>query len=289
MDVNPLANYVRIIRFRHYLLPVLIGCMLLVQACPAYLSIVMNPATSHINLGDSVTIKGHMYDDDNPGVAIPHIPVQVVVASDSGFSHNLNYNTDSSGWITFVYTPQKTGNFTFDLYSSVNYSTVQGLPATGIHQAHGHANVVHVHPKVVYHPVPSIAPAIIFTTNTATTVPVITTQTIQQTIMETQVTQSTQATQVPQTSRVTPSPQATYTVPALTTGIPLEVTSPTITGAAPTGTTGMADTLPAETPAPTATGSPSSIWPAALIIIIILAVIGSALFLISRQKEELKK
>lgn len=201
------------------LLPAFLGIILLVQAGSATLMIDTNGVTPSITLGDSVIIRGHVYDYDNPDVVLDHVPVQVVVVPDSGVSQNLNYNTDAFGKVNFVYTPQWTGNYTFNLYASVNYSTIPELPAVGVQQGHGFTNILRVNPKLVFHPVLSVAPIIVFTTTTTTTAPVTTTPVAQQTTTVPQATQTTpvkQATLAPQTLVAVPASQSD-TIPPVTT------------------------------------------------------------------------
>jgi hypothetical protein len=224
MDVNPLDQEVSRNRYWYCLLPVFIGIILLVQAASATLMIDTYGVTPSITLGDSVIIKGHVYDHDNPGVVLEHVPVQVVVVPDSGVSQNLNYNTDAFGKVTFVYTPQWTGNYTFNLYTSVNYSTIQGLPAVGVQQGHGFTNILRVTPRIVFHPVTTLGPIVLLSTTTTTSVPVTTTPTAQPT---TPVIQGTQSTQVTQASL---APQPTSTVPASPTDTVPPVTTLTLAG-----------------------------------------------------------
>ena len=97
MEVEPLDTNFPKRRYRRSLLLVLIGIIIVIQACSANLVFTTNGVTPHIYLGDSVVIKGDVYDDHYPDVAIQKVPVQVVVASDSGVSQNLNYNTTTLG------------------------------------------------------------------------------------------------------------------------------------------------------------------------------------------------
>lgn len=306
MDVKPLDNKTSKTRFRHCLLPAILGMILLVQAGSAYVyhyQLDQSVSQQEIYLGNSVTMKFHVYDTQH-GIGFGNAPVSVTIyrVSPPAQIKVLFLTTNASGWATTTYTPQEIAKFSFTSYSTYNYSTYPGLPPVGMQNSYGEPAPLYFNvtspPQLHVIPRDPVGPVLLITTAAATSVPVTTPQTPQQTMpvtqvtqitQETQVTQITQVTQVPQTTRVIPSPQITYTVPASATNITPETAPPTITGIAPAGTTGMAETTPAAMPSPAGTASPLPFWPAVLIIVIILAVIGAALFLMSRKKEDRKK
>jgi hypothetical protein len=289
MDVKSLDNNSSGNPYRRSLLLFLLGGLLMAQACSASdLKMDMIVSPQILYLGNSPTVSVHVYDINQPQFTFSGIPIftkvmyvdnQTEVPSNGGL-------TNASGWYTFSFTPQVTGTYRIFADTTVNYSTVPGLPSIGNQHAL----------KFQYHNVTSrfvlpftpIKPVVLVTVTT-TPVPVATTQTAQQSTPVTPVTQATLMTQVTQVTQTTPA------VPAITAATIQPVTSLPPVQPSAAGTTGPEETLTTTTAPPAATPAdipsyPVPLWLVALIIFVILVAIGGGLYLKSRQdKEEPKK
>jgi hypothetical protein len=220
MDVNPLDHTASKTRNRYRLLPVFLGIILLVQAGSAYVyhfQLDQSVSPQEIHLGDSVTMKFHVYDTQH-GIGFAGAPVTISIfrTVPPAEIKIVTVTTNASGWATYSYTPQEIARFAFTSGSSVNYSTITGLPPVGMQSTPGNPPGVYFNvtskPPIHVFTVEPVGPIVFVTTTTTTAPPVTTTQTAQQ---PTQVTQVTQATPAPQTSAALPA-SPTDTIPPVT-------------------------------------------------------------------------
>jgi hypothetical protein len=227
MDVNTLDGNFPKRRYRSGLLLVLLGILLIVQVSSAYVyhfQLDQSVSPQEIQLGDSVTMKFHVYDTEN-GVGFAGAPVTISIyrTIPAGQVRIDLVTANASGWATYSYTPQETARFAFNSYSSVNYSTYPGFPPVGMQSSVGNPpgsyfNVT-AKPLIPVFTLKPVDPIVFVTTTTTTAPPVTITQTAQQTTLVTstpQVTQVTQATPAPQTSSAVPASPADTTPPVTT-------------------------------------------------------------------------
>ncbi len=227
VDVNSLDPKISKTLNWYRLLPVFLGVILLVQAGSAYVyhfQVDQSVSPQEIQLGDSVTMKFHVYDREN-GVGFAGAPVTISLyrTIPAGQVRIDLVTTNASGWATYSYTPQEAARFAFTSYSSVNYSTYPGFPPVGMQSSVGdppgsYFNVT-AKPLILGFTLKPVDPIVLVTTTTTTAPPFTVTQTARQTTPLTQVTQSTQvtqATQVPQTTSAVPASQSDTTPPVTT-------------------------------------------------------------------------
>jgi len=217
--VNPLDYNATKTQSWYRLLPVFLGIILLVQAGSAYVyhfQLDQSVSPQEIQLGDSVTMKFHVYDTEN-GVGLAGAPVTISIyrTIPAGQVRIDLVTANASGWATYSYTPQEAARFAFNSYSSVNYSTYPGFPPVGMQSSVGdppgsYFNVT-AKPLIPVFTLKPVDPIVFVTTTTTTAQLVTTTQTAQQT---TPVTQATPVTQVTQIIPATPATQSTSAVPA---------------------------------------------------------------------------
>ncbi|MFA5266481.1 MAG: hypothetical protein WC379_00800 [Methanoregula sp.] len=209
------------------LLPVILGVILLVQAGSAYVyhfQLDQSVSPQEIHLGDSVTMKFHVYDTQH-GIGFAGAPVTVTIyrTAPPAQIKIVTLTTNASGWATYTYTPQEIAKFSFNSASSYNYSTFTGLPPVGMQSSGGDPGPLYFNvtskPPIYVITLKPVGQIVFVTTTTAPAPPVTTTQTAQQTTPVTQATQVTLITQVipvPQTTSLIPASQSD-TIPPVTT------------------------------------------------------------------------
>ena len=182
VDVNSLDHNASKTRNWYRLLPVFLGIILLVQAGSAYVyhfQLDQSVSPQEIQLGDSVTMKFHVYDTEN-GVGFASAPVTISIyrTIPAGQVRIDLVTANASGWATYTYTPQEAARFAFNSYSSVNYSTYPGFPPVGMQSSVGDppGSYFNVTAKPLI-PVFTLKPVdpIVFVTTTTTTAPPVTT------------------------------------------------------------------------------------------------------------------
>ena len=174
-------------------------------------------------------MKFHAYDTEN-GVGLAGAPVTISIfrTVPPAEIKIVAVTTNTSGWATYLYTPQETARFSFTALSAVNYSTVPGFPPVGMQTAA--PNPPGVYFNVTARPLVHVitneppGPIVIVTTTPPMVHPVPSLVTLH---LTTQATQVTPATQNPQ---VTPATQSASPVPATQTDTTPPVTTLTLAG-----------------------------------------------------------
>jgi hypothetical protein len=235
VDVNSLDQNASKTRYWYRLLPVFLGVILLVQAGSAYVyhyQLDQSVSPQEIQLGDSVTMKFHVYDTQH-GIGFAGAPVTITIyrTVPPAQIKIVTLTTNASGWATYTYTPEEIAKFSFNSVSSYNYSTFTGLPPVGMQSSGGDPGPLYFNvtskPPIYVITLKPVGPLVFVTTTTTTAPPVTTTQTAQQT---TPVTQAPQVTLVTQITQATPAPQTSSAAPASPTDTTPPVTPLTLMG-----------------------------------------------------------
>jgi hypothetical protein len=230
LDQNASKN-----RSWYRLLPVFLGVILLVQAGSAYVyhfQLDQSVSPQEIYLGDSVTMKFHVYDTQH-GIGFAGAPVTVTIyrTVPPAQIKIVTLTTNASGWATYTYTPQEIAKFSFNSASSYNYSTFTGLPPVGMQSSGGDPGPLYFNvtskPPIYVITLKPVGSLVFMTTTTTTAPPVTPTQTAPQT---TTVTPATQVTQMTQVTQATPAPQTSSAVPASPADTTPPVTTLTLAG-----------------------------------------------------------
>lgn len=234
-------------RYRRYLLPVFLGCIILLQACSAVLvQIDTSVSPTQVYLGRSVTVYAHVHATDYPGVKMANVPVKVRISKPSLTSVFVTGTTNASGWASLPYTPDETGMYGTTGFATVDFSTIPGLPTAGVQNypvsppllvAMNDLNVTAAPPRFIPRTVSTAGLVQVGVTTPAPTAAI-----------TSPAPTATSTPPVPPEEQASPSASATTAVPASPPG-----TLPTVPASAPQGETGPGSR---DTPLPLSTMVP---------------------------------